>query len=128
MQESRLTIRYAYSQPVELSDRRGVRYQGRSSDISITGIGLYLSRNVVVAMAQGGSVLTTGDRFQLILPGTLNPSSQGGLTLECRVRHVRRLSRDEYQVGVWFVDPSAGQKDGIAALVEAARPPVPRRS
>lgn len=128
MQERRLSPRYAYAQPVELSDRRGVRYQGRSSDISVTGIGLLLSRNVVVALAQGGSILTTGDRFQLILPGTLNPSSQGGLTLECRVRHVRRLSREEYQVGAWFVDPSAGQKSGIAALAEAARPSMTRGS
>jgi len=126
MNERRLPLRYACSHPVELRDRRGVRYQGRSSDISISGIGLLLSRNVVVAMAKGGSILATGDRFQLFLPGTLNPSSQGGLALECRVRHVRRLSREEYQVGAWFVDPTAGQLDGLAALVEAAKPPVPR--
>ena len=128
MQERRLSPRYAYSQPVELSDRRGVSYQGRSNEISVTGIGLLLSRHVVVALAQGGSILTTGDRFHLILPGSLNPSSQGGLTLECRVTTVRRLSREEYQVGASFVDPSTGQKSGLAALVEAARRSMSRGS
>lgn len=126
MHERRLSHRYAYTRPVELRDRRGVRYQGRSCDISVSGIGLLLSRNVVVALAQGGSILTTGDRFRLILSGTLNASSQGGLTLECRVRYVRRLSRDGYEVGVWFVEPSAGQQAGIEALVEDARSPVSR--
>jgi len=126
MEDRRLSPRYACTQPVELRDRRGVRYQGRTCEISNSGISLLLSRNVVVAMAQGGSILTTGDRFKMILSGTLNPSPQGGLTLECRVRHVRRLSREEYQIGVWFVEPSVGQKAGLAALVEAARPSVSR--
>jgi hypothetical protein len=122
MQDRRLSPRYAYSQPVELRDRWGVRHQGCSNDISISGIGLLLSHNVVVAIAQGGSVLTTGDRFRLILPGILNPSSQGELTLECRVRHVRQLSREEYQVGVWFIDPTPRQKNGLAALIDGTRP------
>ena len=87
---------------------------------------LLMTRDSVVALAQGGSVLTTGDHFQMLLPGTLNASVAGGLTLECRVRHVRRLSREEYQVGAWFLDPTEGQQAGINALVAAAKPRVPR--
>ena len=85
-----------------------------------------MGREGVVALAQGGSILTTGDQFELLLPGTLNPSLVGGLTLACRVRHVRRLSRDEYQVGAWFLDPTPGQLAGLAALVDAAKPRIPR--
>ena len=80
-----------------------------------------MTREVVVALAQGGSTLTTGDRFLLLVPGTLNSSLEGGMTLACRVRHVRRLSREAYQVGAWFLDPTAGQQAGLAALVESAR-------
>lgn len=83
---------------------------------------LLTTRDVVVALAQGGSILTTGDRFQLLLPGTLNHSLEGGLTLGCRVRYARRLSREEYQVGAWFPDLTFGQRAGLAALVEFARP------
>ena len=123
MQERRLFLRHSFSQSVELRGPKGTRYDVRSSDISVVGISLLMPRHIVVALAQGGSILTIGDRFQVLLPGTLNPSLEGGLTLECRVKHVRRLSREEYQVGVWFLDPTPGQKAGLVALLEANKPP-----
>ena len=123
MKERRLSPRYTYTEMVGLLSLKGERFDARSCDISITGIGLLLTRATVVALAQSGSMLTTGDRFRLVLPGTLNASAQGGLTLNCRARHVRRLSREEYQVGVWFLDPTPGQKAGLVALLEANKPP-----
>ena len=126
MKERRLFPRYSFTQSVELRGPRGARFDARSSDISDVGISLLMSRDAVVALAQGGSILTTGDRFQVLMPGTLNASLEGGLTLECRVRHVRRLSREEYQVGAWFVDPTPGQRTGLAALLDAAKSPVSR--
>ncbi len=113
--------RFSYSQEVELRDHDGVRFDAESCDISIAGMGMFMSRDVAVAMAQGGSVLTPGDRFRVLLPGTLNPSLEGGLTLECQVKHARRLSRDRYQVGVLFLNPSAGQTAGLEALVSSAK-------
>ena len=128
MQEDRrISPRYSYTQSLELRGTDGARFEARSCDISAVGMSLLMARHVVVALAQGGSILTIGDRFQLLLPGTLNPSLDGGLTLNCRVRHVRRLSREEYQVGAWFLDPTPGQRAGLKALVESARPRVPRR-
>ena len=127
MQEDRrISPRYSYTQSVELRGPDGARFEARSCDISAIGMSLLMTRDVVVALAQGGSILTTGDHFQLLLPGTLNPSLEGGLTLDCRVRHVRRLSREEYQVGAWFLDPTSGQQAGLEALVESARPRVSR--
>ena len=125
MQERRISPRFSFERSVELRGPQGVLFDARSSDISVTGMGLLLSRAVVVALAQGGSILTMGDGLQLVLPGTLNHSSQGGLTLDCRVRHVRRMSHEEYQVGVWFTNPTPGQQAGLAVLVEEARPPRP---
>jgi hypothetical protein len=80
-----------------------------------------MRHHVVVALAQGGSILTPGDRLRVLLPGTLNPSLEGGLTLECQGRHVRRLSREQYQVGVRFLDPTPGQTAGLEALVQSAK-------
>ena len=127
MQEDRrLSPRYSFVQPLELRGPDGACFEASSCDISTIGLSLLMARDAVVALAQGGSILTTGDRFQLLLPGTLNSSVEGGLTLQCRVRHVRRLSREKYQVGVWFLDPTSGQQAGIAALVASAKPRVPR--
>lgn len=127
MQEDRrISPRYSYAQSVELRGPDGARFDARSCDISAIGMSLLMTRDVVVAIAQGGSILTTGDHFQLLLPGTLNPSLEGGLTLDCRVRHVRRLSLEEYQVGAWFVEPTSGQQAGVEALVDSARPRVLR--
>jgi hypothetical protein len=122
--DRRISPRYSYTQSVELRGLDGARFEARSSDISAVGMSLLMAREVVVALAQGGSILTTGDRFQLLLPGTLNLSLEGGLTLDCRVRHVRRLSRDEYQVGAWFLDPTSGQQAGLEALVQSAKPRI----
>ena len=121
--DRRFSPRYPFVQTVELHDADGARYDARSSDISAVGISLLMARGAVVALAQGGSILTAGDRFQMLLPGTLNASVAGGLTLKCRVRHVRRLSRAEYQVGARFLDPTPGQQAGVAALVDLAKPP-----
>ena len=123
MHDRRLFPRYPFERPVTLRDPRGTEFEVRSCDISVAGMGLLLPHTAVVALAQGGKLLTIGDRCQLVLAGTLNDSPHGGLTLECRVKHVRRLSHDEYQVGVWFADPTSGQKAGLTALVEQARSP-----
>lgn len=82
---------------------------------------MFMGHNIVVTLAQGGTILMPGDRFQVLLPGTLNPSLEGGLTLECQVKHVRRLSREKYQVGVRFLDPTPGQTAGLEALVQSAK-------
>jgi hypothetical protein len=121
MQDRRPIPRYSFEQPVALRAPGGTQYEARSCDISVAGMGLLAPHKVVVALAQAGSILTTGDSFQLALPGTLNDSALGGLTLDCRAKHVRRLSRDEYQVGVWFIEPTAAQTAALAALVQEAR-------
>jgi len=126
MLDRRLISRVSFAQTVELRNHAGGQFDARSCDISVTGMGLLMTRDTVVALAQGGSILMTGDRFQVLLRGTLNPSLAGGLTLKCRVEYVRRLSRDEYQIGVLFLDPTPGQQAGLVAVVEAARPKVPR--
>ena len=121
MQERRLYPRYPFEQPVELRGPKGDRFQARTCDISVAGMGVQLSHAMVVALAQGGMLLTTGDDFRLVLPGTLNDAMKGELTLDCRVKHVRRLSQNDYQVAVRFVDPTAGQRAGLATLVEGAK-------
>ena len=121
MQERRMYPRFTYTQTVELRGPNGIQFDVESCDISVAGLGMFMGHHIVVALAQGGSILTPGDRLQVLLPGTLNPSLEGGLTLECQVRHVRRLSREQYQVGVRFLGPTPGQTAGLEALVQSAK-------
>ena len=121
MQERRMYPRFTYTQTVELRGPSGMQFDVESCDISVAGLGMFMRHDIVVALAQGGSILTPGDRLQVLLPGTLNPSLEGGLTLECQVKHVRRLSREQYQVGVRFLDPTPGQTAGLESLVQSAK-------
>lgn len=117
MQERRLFPRYSYEQPIQLVGLSGELFNAESSDISINGIVLQTSRHAVVGLAQGGAVLTAGDRVRLrLFPETANGGS--GIFLEGRARHVRRLSQDRYLVGVWFDWHAEDGKAGLTELVE----------
>lgn len=120
MQDRRRSPRYSFTRPMVVSGRGGEVFEARSSDISATAIGLLMARSVVVALAQGGSILTTGDRFELAFAqgGTSDPAD--GLHLDCRVRHVRRLSREQYVVGAQFTDMTPGQEAALSMLLHEA--------
>lgn len=74
----------------------------------------------MLALAQGGGILTPGDRLRIVLPGATGAGAE--LSLEGRVRHVRRLSQEQYQVGVWFADLTGSQQAGLAALIDTLSP------
>lgn len=122
MQERRLYPRYSLSLPVEVRSQQGERFDAHSWEVSSVGIGLQMSRGTVVALAETGSILTTGDQFEVIMADAADPYFGDSLRVDCRVRHVRRLSQEQYQVGAWFADPSPAQEVEIAALVQRARP------
>ncbi|MGB5614483.1 MAG: PilZ domain-containing protein [Sedimenticolaceae bacterium] len=124
MQDRRLFPRYSFSSPVELRSRQGGHFDAQTSEISSVGIGLLMARTTVVALAQGGPTLTTGDQFELIVAGAADPYFGDSLRVGCRVGHVRRLSKEQYLVGALYADPSPAQEAEIAALVERARPKV----
>jgi hypothetical protein len=121
MQERRLFPRYSLSQPVGLVGPRDACFEARSSEISMAGVGLLMNRAIVVALAQGGSILTAGDRLRVRLPTTASGPAPFGLEIDGQVKLVRRLSRDEYIAVVLFGDIDATQKAALAAVVEQAK-------
>lgn len=121
MHERRLTPRYSVEWPVTLHWQDSETFEVRACDISVTGIGLMVPRNAVVALAQGGSILTPGDRLQVGLAGAADSGAHDRVTLEGRVRHVRRLAHERYQLGIWFADCTPPQQAALDALVEQAR-------
>lgn len=126
MQDRRLYPRYTFTRPVELRSPAGEAFAGESCDISVAGVGLLVARSAVLALAQGGSILTTGDELRLMLMAAGDALSAISLGLDCRVKHVRRLSQEQYMVSALFADLSPEQEAALIALVEriAAKEPV----
>ncbi|MGM0811928.1 MAG: PilZ domain-containing protein [Pseudomonadota bacterium] len=99
--------RFPFRWPVEVRGPRGERFFARSSEISGRGIGMVVDHLTAVGLAPGGTVLgphTPVIGVQLQVPGE---DAEAGIRLEGRVRHIRRLSQQQYLVGVNFVDPDA---------------------
>lgn len=97
-QERRLVPRYSCSGTVQVGDERGRRFSAESRDVSLNGMAVLLSREAVLALAQSGGQLMAGDSLLVSLDG------DGAETAElwCRTGHVRRISRAECHVGLWF--------------------------
>ena len=121
MEERRLYPRYGFTWPVTLHGPRDYRVEVEACEISLSGLGLMMDRSTVLGLAQGGTLLTPGDRLRANLPGVPSGGSGDAAGVTCRVVHVRRISYDRYVVALVFVAPDPAQKGAIAALVEQAR-------
>lgn len=115
--ERRLYPRHSLSCALRVIDRRGMPHDATSCDVSTVGLSLYMSRADVVALAQGGSILTPGDAFEVYLPTAGMAAEDRPLRLDCRVRHVRRLSLERYLIGVLFADPGETEQARLEALL-----------
>ena len=120
MQERRLYPRFPWAHSVRLRGARVEQFQAMSSDISVGGIGLELTRESVVALAQGGHILGPGDHLRVVLPADV-AGGRGELDLRCRVRGVRRVSQEKYVAGTWFEQLDPGSEDVIDGLIEVAQ-------
>lgn len=113
--------RFPFRWPVQVLGPRGERFFARSSEISGRGIGMVVDHLTAVRLAPGGTLLgphTPLIGVQLEVPGE---DAGGDVQLEGRVRHIRRLSQQEYLVGVHFVDPEAALQ--VVQRVRASGPP-----
>jgi hypothetical protein len=118
MRERRLFPRYAFAYPVWIRGGEGGPFKTETSEVSLGGVGVQLHRAAVVALAQGGSILTPGDCLDV----ALSPVMQGGdpLWLKGRALHVRRLSLDRYMVGIAFEGATEEEEAALADVVAQA--------
>ncbi len=102
--------------PVEVRASRGERFFGQVSDISRGGIGLLVDAVAAIRLAPGGRILgPAAPVVAVVLHRSGMGDSRPGIQLEGRIRHVRRLSQQQYLIGVHFVDP-----DSVRHLVQQA--------
>jgi len=97
--------------PVEVQSPRGERFFAQASEISGGGIGVLVDHVAAVHLAPGGGVLSPAApvvRLLLHPSGKEDPGSD--LRLDGQVRHIRRLSQQQYLIGVHFLDPDAARR------------------
>lgn len=119
MQERRLVPRFSIDCPVAVYAPDGRRFDARATDISSAGVGMAMSRAAVVALAQGGAVLTVGDPFALALPSA--DAATAWIRLSCRAQQVRRLSQDQYHVAALFSTLDEASTEVVSGLLASAR-------
>jgi hypothetical protein len=121
MEERRLNPRYRFEYDVELGNSEGASYEARTTDLSAVGVGMLLSRDGVVGLAQGGSILTPGDTLWIRLPEPRGPDGGWLDRVSCRVKQVRRVSVDRYVVSIWFEGLVPNQQAACERLVAEAQ-------
>jgi hypothetical protein len=107
----RLMPRFPCRWPVEVQGPRGERFFAQASEISGGGIGIVVDHVAAVHLAPGGSLLSPAAPIVAVLvhpSGKEDPGSD--LRLDGQVRHIRRLSQQQYLIGVHFVDPDAARR------------------
>jgi hypothetical protein len=128
MEERRLYPRFSFEHDVELTNADGAMTGARTNELSVVGVGMIVPRDGVVALAQGGALLTPGDPLLATLPEPRGPEGRWLTRVACRVKQVRRVSVDRYVVVACFEDTSEAQQTAIARLLEQAKRDTPQRS
>jgi hypothetical protein len=128
MEERRLYPRFLFEHDIELSNADGAVAGARTNELSVVGVGMIVPRDGVVALAQGGTLLTPGDPLIATLPEPRGPDGRWLTRVACRVKQVRRVSVDRYVVIAWFEDTTDAQQQAIARLLEQAKRDTPQRS
>ena len=91
--------------------------------LSLAGAGLQVSRETAVALGRSGNVLMPGDALALRVTGAhaaVIDAPSAGFT--CRARQVRRLSLEQYALGVAFDNLSVAHQDMLQRLLEEFAP------
>lgn len=120
MTEQRLAPRFACRWPVEVDGPEHRRFHAQAADISETGIAMLVDRAAAACLAPSGGVLSPRVPPVSIAVQVPGQPGVGGPRLEGRVRHIRRLSQEQYLIGIKFIEPDASRLLEIRALVEQA--------
>jgi hypothetical protein len=123
MRERRTTRRFACDANVELEWAGGERLMGRATDVSMGGMGVQLGAAVVemLGLTEAGGLLEPDTpslkaRIRLREDGPADVLALRGVP-----RHVRRLSRDTYRMGVQLVVENPEQAQALQAWVDRLR-------
>lgn len=112
--------------PVEVQGPLGERFFGQTAEVSGGGVGLLVDAVAAVRLAPGGSILgPAAPVVGVVLHPSGGENAGSDIRLEGRVRHIRRLSQQQYLIGVHFVDPDSARWLVQRATAAAQGRPTP---
>lgn len=120
MSEQRLSPRFVCRWPVEIVGPEGRRFRAQAADISVTGMAMLVDRIAATVLAPSGGLLNPRVPPVSVAVHAPGHVEVGRLRFEGRVRHIRRLSQEQYLLGIKFTDPDASIRLELQALVEQA--------
>mgnify|MGYP001112647921 CR=1 FL=1 len=120
MQERRAAQRFACDASVELEGPGGDRLLGRAIDISMGGIDVQLGAAVVemLSLTPLGGVLEPGTPEVRVRIHLREDGPAGVLGLRGVPRHVRRVSREHYRLGVQLAFENPAQRLALQEWVD----------
>lgn len=118
MNERRSFLRYACELEVKISGQDDDIYMAQACDISEEGISMLVPRPAVSSLSYTGLNFDIGDRVKIALVHTTDSSER---QIVCSVSHTRRLSQEQYLVGIHFEDLRTDTKLFINGLLKNAR-------
>jgi c-di-GMP-binding flagellar brake protein YcgR len=105
-------IRYPVNTPIELELKDGTRLLVNTEKISNSGLHFSCNSWVAQKIEPKGIHLHSLNQINLKIR-----SEQHKLSAHAQVRYARRLSQDEYMIGVNFTDLDEGSADIVSALI-----------
>lgn len=109
IKERRLSPRFGCRWPVEVDGRHGDRFYAQTVEVSSAGISMLVDPVTAIRLAPAGGILHPSLPTIALRVRTPGPDPGAAFQLEGRVRHIRRLSQQQYLIGVQLVDPAAAQ-------------------
>ena len=116
MESKRATPRYPCKAPLYIFAQGGA-LPSASKDISSNGVSLFVDADTLGVLKRQGQYLNVGDAVQLSPTQVALPSN----LIECRVRFLRRLSRDNYLLVVRWADDAEAADGPVRKMLEEAQ-------
>ncbi len=116
MIDRRFFPRYSCEMQLKINTHDEQGFIVEANEISEAGLSFKITLTILNSLFNIGCSMEIGDRFVMTIPA----DNQFGLDIECQIMHLRRLSQENYQMGVWFGQLQDNEQAIIRRLVNDA--------
>jgi len=88
-----------------------------ANEISEAGLSFMITLSILNSLADSGHAMEIGNKFQISIPS----DAQFEMCIECQIMHIRRLSQEQYLIGIWFGQLTDQEQAIISRLISNAK-------